>query len=360
MLLMSHSINPTEYFNYYMDNLQTKIQYEPVVKFLIEVGEKVRERIRHSLVHQSIDERSNVVEECDEDTIFQIDRDVEWIIEPMFEERAASLGGIVLIAEGIGEDGGVVFPKGTNESDAALRVIMDPIDGTRGIMYDKRSAFYLAGAAPNIGGDQTLQTIEAAVMVELPTSRSFLGDTLWAIQGQGAHRSTYDFNKNENRETRIAPTGAKTIIGGYGQISRFFPPAKEILAKIEDEMVDAILPNKPVGKAVLFNDQYISSGGQLYELLMGHDRFVADIRAALYRTLQSQGEWTGMTCHPYDVSAHLIGTEAGIHITNVNGDLLDSPMDTISDADWIGYANASIRDEVEPILQRILKKYGLI
>ncbi|MDP8243975.1 MAG: inositol monophosphatase family protein [Candidatus Hinthialibacter antarcticus] len=343
-----------------MNKLHHKIEYDAVVKFLIEVGERVRDRIRHSLIHQSIAERSSVAEECDEDTIFQIDRDVESIIEPLFEERAAELGGIVLIAEGIGEDGGVVFPKGTNESDAALRIIMDPIDGTRGIMYDKRSAFYLAGAAPNTGGVQSLLDVDAAVMVELPTSRSYLSDTFWAVRGGGAHRVTRNLFKNEDTQTKIAPSSAKTIIGGFGQISRFFPPAKEILAKIEDEMVDVILPEKPTGKAVLFNDQYISSGGQLYELLMGHDRFIADIRAALYRTLASRGEWTGMTCHPYDVSAHLIGSEAGIHITNVNGGELDSPMDTISDADWIGYANASIREEVEPVLQNILKKYGLI
>lgn len=340
--------------------MEVTIDYDLVVKFLIEVGERVRERIRHSLIYQSIAERSNIVEECDEDSIFQIDRDVESIIGPMFEERASSLGGIVLVAEGIGKDDGVVFPSGTSECDAALRILMDPIDGTRGIMYDKRSAFYIAGAARNRDGSQTLQEIEAAVMVELPTSRCYLSDVLWAIRGRGAHRVTRDLFKNEDKPGKIAPSGAKTIIGGFGQISRFFPPAKEILAKIEDEMVDAILPNKPVGKAVLFNDQYIASGGQLYELLMGHDRFIADIRAALYRMLQLKGEWTGMTCHPYDVAAHLIGSEAGIHITNVSGGPLDPPLDTISDADWIGYANAFIRSEVEPILQQILSKHGLI
>ena len=93
---------------------------------------------------------------------------------------------------------------------------------------------------------------------------------------------------------------------------------------------------------------------------MGHDRFVADIRAVLYRMLASQGKWTGMTCHPYDVCAHLIGLEAGIQITNIKGGELDPPMDTISDADWIGYANASIRKEVEPVLQRLLREHGLM
>ena len=53
-----------------------------------------------------------------------------------------------------------------------MRIIIDPIDGTRGLMYDKRSAFFLAGAAPNRGDSTTLQDIEVAAMVELPTTRS--------------------------------------------------------------------------------------------------------------------------------------------------------------------------------------------
>ncbi len=66
-------------------------------------------------------------------------------------------------------------------------MIVDPIDGTRGIMYDKRAAWALAGVAPNKGSATRLSDIEVAVMTELPTSKMGFGDVLWAIKGQGAH-----------------------------------------------------------------------------------------------------------------------------------------------------------------------------
>ena len=63
---------------------------------------------------------------------------------------------------------------------------MDPVDGTRGLMYDKRPAWSLAGAAPNKGDATRLSDIEVAVMTELPTSKMAHGDVLWAIKGRGA------------------------------------------------------------------------------------------------------------------------------------------------------------------------------
>ncbi len=79
-----------------------------------------------------------------------------------------------------------VFPHGTKESDAKIRLIVDPIDGTRGIMYDKRPAWALAGVAPNKGPGTRLRDIEVAVMTELPTSKMGSADVLWATRGGGA------------------------------------------------------------------------------------------------------------------------------------------------------------------------------
>jgi hypothetical protein len=75
------------------------------------------------------------------DTIYAIDADVEPILEDFCREWAKTTP-LVLIAEGIenedGPEGVKVFPEGTKEDDAQIRLIVDPIDGTRGIMYDKR------------------------------------------------------------------------------------------------------------------------------------------------------------------------------------------------------------------------------
>src|SRR4051812_26776652 len=123
------------------------------------------------------------------DTIYAIDAVVEPVLEDFCREWAKERP-LVLIAEGaIGSDGreGVkVFPEGAREQDAAIRLIIDPIDGTRGLMYDKRAAWALAGVAPNKGPATSLRDVEVAVMTELPTSKMGLGDVLWAIKGRGA------------------------------------------------------------------------------------------------------------------------------------------------------------------------------
>jgi hypothetical protein len=95
----------------------------------------------------------------------------------------------------------------------------------------------------------------------------------------------------------------------------------------------------------------------MYELLAGKDRFTADLRATLFRSQAFAGRTTGHACHPYDLAAHMIGEESGCAVTNADGSALDGPMDSRTPMDWIGYANASIRGEVEPVLQKLIGKY---
>ncbi|MGV3540578.1 MAG: inositol monophosphatase family protein [Rufibacter sp.] len=329
---------------------------------LCQIGEAVCRKVHQALREQSIEERSAVHFEGADDTIYQIDRDVEQVLVPLLEEHAQTLGGVVLIAEGIGEDeeDGLVLPASITSEQAAIRIIIDPIDGTRGIMYDKRSAFFLAGAAPNKGKDTRLQDIEVAVMTELPTSKSVLSDTLWAIKGQGAHRFTLHLEKNTREERNIRPSGSETLYGGFGQVARFFPPGREILAAIEEDMIAAIFPEAPEGKAILFEDQYISSGGQLYEMLVGHDRFVADVRTALFRRLKKEGRKIGHVCHPYDVCTMLIGYEAGMIITDIEGQPLNAPLDTTSPIDWVAFANDKLQKQIEPAFRQALQKHQLL
>lgn len=329
---------------------------------LCDIGLKVCERTHQSLHQQSAEQRASVHKEGIDDTIYQIDKDVEDIIVPLLEKEAEGIGGILLVAEGIGEEeeNGVVLPSGINPEEAAIKIIMDPIDGTRGIMYDKRAAFFLAGVATNRGKENTINDIEVAVMVELPTSRSVLSDTLWAIKGEGAFAFTKNLESGVVSETRLQPSVSKSIYGGFAQIARFFPPGRQTLAAIEEELIETIFPDAPEGKAIVFEDQYISSGGQMYELLVGHDRFIADVRTALFAKMKREGKKAGHVCHPYDMCAILIAREAGVIVTDIEGNFWNAPMDTTTSVDWIGYANKDIQKEIEEVLQRILRKYELI
>lgn len=334
------------------------MNHEQIKNILIEAGKAVRQNVMHNLSVSSTQVLSQVHAEKKEDTIYEIDRQVEEHILKIIEPFSGTLGGFVLLAEGIGDsENGIVLPAGNNQP--SLRILMDPIDGTRGLMYDKRSAFFLAGAAPNKGSATSLSDIEVAVMIELPTTRQYQSDVLWAIKGKGSFIYRENMLTGEVQQKTIAPSNATSIIGGFAQLARFFPPGREVLAAIEDELIHALLPSNPSEKALVFEDQYISSGGQLYELLMGHDRFIADLRGLLYNKLRKEGKQGGHVCHPYDVCAHLIGQEAGIIITNGAGNPLQAPLNLSAEINWIGYANEAIEHEVKPVLMKLLKKYRL-
>src|SRR5688500_14782780 len=129
------------------------------------------------------------------DTIYAIDALVEPAIEAFCRDWGKTTP-LVVIAEGLLDEKGRerprAFPDGTAEADALIRVILDPIDGTRGLMYDKRSAWSLAGAAANRGPATSLRDIEVAVMTELPTSKLGWSDVLWAVRGRGVQARRID------------------------------------------------------------------------------------------------------------------------------------------------------------------------
>src|SRR2546429_7987200 len=105
---------------------------------------------------------------------------------------------IVLIAEGL-PTGKLVLPLGTQEEKAIWRVIVDPIDGTRGLMYQKRSAWVLTGVAPNRGSETNFQDIALAVQTEIPLLKQHLCDSLWGHRGGGAHAERYNRLTGERR-----------------------------------------------------------------------------------------------------------------------------------------------------------------
>jgi hypothetical protein len=255
-----------------------------------------------------------------------------------------------LIAEGL--HGPIVFPRGSSESSPIWRIIVDPIDGTRGLMYQKRSAWILTGIAPNRADTTSLQDIVVAVQTEIPLLKQHLSDQLWAIKGQGASAERHNRLTGESTPIHLRPSRSGTIAHGFSTISRFFPGSRPVLAAIDDEIVEGALGPVSPGKAHCFEDQYISSGGQLYELMSGKDRFIADLRPLL--------SGLGICCHPYDVCTALIATELGVLVTDASGQPLNPPLNVEADVAWAGYANEQIRRQVEPLLQSALRNRGLV
>ncbi|HEU4766836.1 MAG TPA: inositol monophosphatase family protein [Pyrinomonadaceae bacterium] len=324
---------------------------------------RIHERVRDAVVSASeqteVDQLAEISDdESQGDTIYAIDRVSEELLVQMFAEEFAPTAPLVLIAEGI-EDGKLVLPVGASESDAVWRVIVDPIDGTRGLMYQKRSAWVLTGVAPNRGDETNLQDIELAVQTEIPIVKQHLSDVLWAIRGTGSHAERHNRLTQERRPLALRPSRSESIRHGFAMVARFFPGAREELAAIDEAIIRDVLGPVERGKAHCFEDQYLSSGGQLYELMMGHDRFVADLRPLIEKVLNRAGLELGICCHPYDVCTELIAREAGVIVTDDRGEPLRSPLNVEADVTWIGYANESIRLEIEPVLRRVLRERGL-
>ncbi len=397
----------------------------------------VRDAVVRSHTHGGLHE---VMRTSEADTIYKIDTEVDPILEQFCEEWGRDVP-LVLIAEGLendqGEESAVTFPRGTAEDDAVIRLIVDPIDGTRGIMYDKRAAWALAGVAPNKGPATRLRDIEVAVMTELPTSKMGFADVLWATKGGGAHgireriesRSTEvestplrgelhnrplgrvltklgkvsDENVVEALNTQkrdggrvgeilvgmgyvndqdiqialafqqgnqpnmapavmsyitgdrlsLKPSTAETINHGFASVSNFFPGTKRLASELMEHLAANLIGPADVTRATVFDDQYISTGGQFYELIVGHDRFNADLRPVFYQ-LQSQPE--GLCCHPYDCATMLIAEEAGVRITDATGRPLDGPLDTTTGLSWVGYANPFLQRKIEPLIQQFLRE----
>jgi hypothetical protein len=227
-------------------------------------------------------------------------------------------------------------------------------------MYQKRSAWVLTAVAPNRGSGTSLRDVVLAVQTEIPLVKQHLSDQLWALRGEGAQARRFNRLTGQSMAIRLRPSTASNIGHGYSSITRFFPGARDVLAALDEAVVLAALGPPTPGKASCFEDQYASTAGQMYELMAGHDRFVADLRPLVRPLLAQRGLPPSLTCHPYDVCCALIAEENGVIVTDVSGGPLDVPLDVDADVAWVGYANASIQAQIEPILQGALREQGLI
>lgn len=293
------------------------------------------------------------------DTIFAIDRYVEPVIEREIETWPAEYKPLLLIAEGFGADGRRVF--GPADQPLRYRLLVDPIDGTRSLMYDKRSAWFLAAVAQDGGEATRLSDAFASAMVELPTSKQGWCDLYTAVAGEPA----------EGRRSRIEGGGWERLLPrpstspdlrlGFGHVSSFFPGTKILAAELMERIAAETLGPAPPGQALIFDDQYICSGGQMAELIAGHDRFCCDLRPLFYEILARRSGMAirGLECHPYDVAGLLVARQAGVVISDGFGAPLDCPLDVSTGVHWCGFSNPTIAKQVLPVIAVWLEEKGV-
>ena len=265
------------------------------------------------------------------DTIYAIDKVADDALLRWFEIHWPD---VEVVSEGLDEP--VVVGR-----DPEWTVIVDTIDGTRGLMYDKRAAWCLAAAAPHGG---RLRDITIAAMTELPTVKQGAADQLSAVRGTGVVAERVNLRDGRRAELTVRPSAATDLEHGWSAVAKFFVPGKVALAELETELFARL------GAREVFDDEYVSSGGQLHELITGRDRFVAELRPLVVPD--------ALACHPYDVCTAMLLEEAGGVVTNPWGEPLDAPLDTTSAVAWVGYANPTLAARIGPILAELIDDLG--
>src|SRR5580700_10892770 len=191
-------------------------------ELLLDLGDHVRRCIVNARRANDTADLASISRESVADTIYGIDRISENAIAAWFTHHWPATLRVELVMEGIDPRHPLTFQVKIPPDQTQAKIILDPIDGTRGIMYDKRAAWFLAGIAPQRGPATRLSEIEVAVMVELPTSKQWRADRFSAVRGQGVFADSVNVLTGAIQPGAVRPSSAADMLHGFGYISRFF------------------------------------------------------------------------------------------------------------------------------------------
>ena len=332
---------------------------------LLALGLAVQTKVT-ALVQKAFQDGTNTladaVSEEGGDRIYRIDREVEATIEDAIAAWPDECLPLLLIAEGMGHDGRQEF--GTAGEKSRWRLIIDPIDGTRMLMYDKRSAWFLAAVCPDKGEATTLADSIASVMVELPPSKQNMADAFVTSAGGATRGLRFCVNASQPPDVAEAveflarPSNKPDLQDGFATVLSMFPGTRQLAAELAERIAErcGVMTSLPT----VFDDQYISCGGLMYQLMTGRDLYCLDLRPQFNQILGRTNDDRFIESHPYDLAGLLTAENAGVIMTDGFGQPLDAPLDVHTGVGWCGYSNSTIRQLVEPIVQEWLAKHGVV
>ena len=326
--------------------------HETLRDLLCGLGDAIRDAVVSGRTHLDAARLSAVAGHAGGDTIYAIDKISEAAIVAWFRVNWPQNLPVQIVMEGLEDE--LCFPEGTAASSTDWKCIIDPIDGTRGIMYDKRSAWALAGIAPQIGEATMLSHIVAAAMTEIPVTKQWRADQFSATLGGDLISTARDLRGGGVEIIQPVPSQAADFSHGFSSLVKFFPEGRTLTAQIEERLWDELIGLNRSLSPQIFDDQYLSTGGQFHELITGHDRMIGDLRPLILRVLDMESQ---LVCHPYDACAWLVLRKAGVVFEHPLGGFPDAPLDTESGVAWIAYANERLASQARPVLTRILEQF---
>jgi hypothetical protein len=299
---------------------------EQLAAALAEVGRAVRDAVRSGAVggvgHDGSPDDHRVVRTEGGDDVFGVDARAEAAL-------AAALAGLGARWPGTAVVEGHDEPVAVGDGTGPWRYLVDPVDGTRGLLAGKRSAWVLLGAGRHAA---TLEDLEVGAAVEIPTRRAAVGLVAHAARGGRPHAVDDDLagRTSPPRPVELRPRGGDlarrfvTVVrlapGSHGPIGRW---ADAHLAGLE-----------------VYDDLVPCTGGYLVGLATGTDAAVLDPRPLLV-----PGH---LAAHPYDLAALVVTRAAGAVVEALPPGPLRVPLDCTTDVAWAGYADAEVAARLRP------------
>lgn len=224
-------------------------------------------------------------------------------------------------------------------------IAIDPVDGTRNLMADLRSAWTVVAFAPGGALPPRLSGCTGGIVSELPGT---LAARFRRLVSDGC---TCQLELSELASGALV--SARELCAdsddrpdhGYFPFFRYEPAQRPAIARLEADFFARLVRDEGADARSLYDDQYISSAGQLVLLALGRYRMLIDPRELVRRKLGQPG----VTSKPYDLAGAVVcARAAGVIVTAAEGGELDFPIDATTPVGYAGYANAATQRRLEP------------
>ena len=327
---------------------------EKLAMLLWQAHYELRATLRSALSNTSQNLLASVSAYTEADTIFGIDKIAEECLLNFFYEHQNEAPPFILVGEfEFGES--MQFGKG----EAQFRVLFDPIDGTRLVMYSKASGWILSGIMPEKGDATNIADVIFSLQTEIPLSKYAYADTLWAATTGGSYRLRENFFSNEKSVIRLKTSNSTSLENSFVSFVKLFPRGKKNIAGIEEEFLSNVFGDEKNAATAVFEDQHLATAGQLYALIEGKEKLVVDIRPHLNTRWRRQNKTTGLCAHPYDLCSWLIAHEAGVVIVAMNGKPFHGTASAAAEIGWLGFENKYLWKKYGGKLLQTLESYGI-
>ena len=290
------------------------------------------------------------------DVTYGLDARCERVVEVWLTEQARERPLSLLTEDcgwkhlGPGGDGAAVELAGFDHGGP--RIALDPVDGTRGLMHDLRSAWTVVSLAGAGRGAPRLSELELGLVAEIPDSRAARYRVLAATPAGPCMLEERELaGEGAPRARELVADADDRCDHGFFPFFRYDPLERPVVAAVEAAFFARLARVEGAQLRHVFDDQYISNAGQLVLLALGSYRMIADLRALLAR----RTGLTTTTSKPYDLAgAVLCARRAGCEVSAGDGSALDFELDCTTPVDFVGWANAATARRLAPHLAAVL------